>query len=269
MSTQSRQQRRRRRERNYTGVLRRNPTQPARPASQIEPRNGRFRWRIVSLLLVLLLSGLLVFFFTSESFYVYDIDVDGLRYLSEDEVYAYADIDQTHIFWVSPAAVRENLLAWQTIADARVTLGWGAQLVQVEIQEREPAILWEQGGNAVWVDIRGRVMNVRQDRSDLIMVAANTSERILTEGDEIDVEIVYGALELQDWLPETSAVRYDAIKGLGFSDDAGRAVWFGVGTGMKEKIDIYNALAQHISERDRQATEINIVNPDYPYYSIQ
>ena len=44
-------------------------------------------------------------------------------------------------------------------------------------------------------------------------------------------------------------------------------VWFGVGTDMPEKISIYNTMVNNLIGRGIQVSEINIVNPDAPFYS--
>ena len=163
---------RRRRDRNYTGILRGNRARTEQPeVSQIEDRR-KFNWRMVSGFMVLALSGILALFFYADVFYVHTIAVGGVRYMTKEEVFAYADIANTHIFWVQPEVVRERLLGFQTVADAEVRISWPPNMVNIVVEEREPALVWEQNGVAIWVDIQGNVMRQYEDRPGLLRIVA-------------------------------------------------------------------------------------------------
>lgn len=220
--------------------------------------------------MVVLLSGLLFIFSTADFFYVRSIAVGGLRYLSKEEVFAFTKVANQHVFWVDPEAVRQNLLQSPSIADARVWLDWSPQLVNIVIEEREPAIVWEQSGTALWVDIQGRIMMQREDRNDLVRVSAgdNVEQGILGQTGRVDEDIVIGAIQLQELLPEATLLRYDSVKGLGYANAQGWSVWFGVGRFMQEKVAIYRTISQDLLARGIQAGEVNIVNPDAPFYTV-
>jgi cell division septal protein FtsQ len=266
--------RRERRQRNsYTGVLR-----DARVMTPAEgyvvdhsaPRRRPFSWRWISLMIVIVLTLVLVFFYTSSVFYVRSISVGGVRYLTKEEIFAYADIANMHIFWVDPARVRENLLRSSSIADAQVWIGWPPQMVNIVVEEREPALVWEQSGTAIWVDIQGRIMAQRQDRPDLTVIQADmaVADGPLGESGRVRQEIVLGALQLEELLPGTQVLRYDSARGLGYAHEGGWQVWLGTGTGMPEKIAIVNAMTQSLQARGIQPGEINVVDPDFPFYTV-
>jgi cell division septal protein FtsQ len=258
---------RRRRDRNYTGILRGNRARTEQPeVSQIEERR-KFSWRMVSGFMVLALSSILGLFFYADVFYVHTIAVGGVRYMTKEEVFAYADIANTHIFWVQPEVIRERLLAFQTVADAQVRISWPPNMVNIVVEEREPALVWEQNGVAIWVDIQGNVMRQYEDRPGLLRIVAEDprTEGPLT-GQALDEAVVFGALQLQELHPEISVWRYDPARGLGFRNANGWDIWLGVGTGMAEKMQIYEALTSDIIARGIQLSELNIVNPDAPVY---
>ncbi len=269
----STRQRRERRERQYTGVLRdrRLPAVAETVTVQhSEERPSGFSWRLVSFALVLLLSLVLVFFYVSESFYVRSISVAQPKYLTKEEIFAFADIANLHIFWVSPQQVRANLLRSPSIADARVWLSWPPHMVNIVVEEREPSLVWEQGGTAVWLDVQGRMMAQRQDRPDLLRVIADATvqDSPLGEAARVDPQVVIGALQLRDLLPSVTMLRYESVRGLGFVDTNGWTVWLGTGANMREKVQIYQTIAQSIAARGIQAGEINVSNPDAPYYTV-
>ena len=223
-------------------------------------------WRILSAMIILGLVLVLTLFFTSDAFYVHSIAVGGLKYLTKEEVFALTETSNLHIFWVDPEVVRKNLLRFQMIADAQVTVGWPPNMVQIIVEEREPALIWVQSGTVYWIDLQGRVMPVRGDRPDLIQILADPDSIELDTNQRVPADVVNGALQLHELLPNVAELRYHPINGLGFRDASGANVWLGQGTDMPEKIVIYQAIAQNLSVRNIQALEINIVNPDAPFY---
>jgi cell division septal protein FtsQ len=223
-------------------------------------------WRLFSGLIVAGLLVVLFLFFGTDAFFVRSISVGGLNYLNDREVFALSGIAGEHVFWVDPAAVRENLLRSPTIADANVIVGWGNPMVTIEIEEREPALVWQQAGIAVWVDVNGRVMRQRGDRSDLLTISVD-SLMDGPPGGGVDPSVVTGALQIQALLPQVSTLRYHPDYGLGFNDSRGWEAWFGVGGGMPEKISIYNALVNDLSRRGIAVRAIFVINPDRPWIS--
>jgi hypothetical protein len=230
---------------------------------------SRMSWRLVSLLLIISLSIVLALFFSSNAFYVHSVSVGGLRYLTKEEIFTYANIANLHVFWIDPDQVRRNIMREPTVADARVYIAWPPNMVQIIIEEREPALIWIQSGVAVWVDLRGRVMQLREDRSDLPRVLVDD-----IDGDELGLnvqvpsDVVNGVLQLAELLPGVDGFRYNANKGLGYNHPNGWQVWFGVGMDMPEKLLIYEAVERDVVTRGIVPYEINVVNPDAPYYCI-
>jgi hypothetical protein len=234
-----------------------------------QPRRVPVNWRLFSGAIVLCLAIVLGLFFAADAFYIRSIAVGGLKYLTKEEVFAYADIANYHIFWVSPEMVRQNLMRSPSIANAEVTLSWPPNMVHIVIEEREPAMIWEQNGTSRWVDVTGRVMDLRIDRLDLIRISTSvTDENSPLQDGHISEEIVFGALELQEVMPDLLVLRYDSIKGLGMRSPDGADVWFGVGTGMAEKYAIYQAIQVDLASQGFQAWEINITDPDHPLYNL-
>ena len=256
----------------YTGILRGNRSRSSeeREVNQIEEKRSWFGWRIVSGLIVVCLSGVLMLFFLSDVFYVTSIRVGGAQYMTVQEVFTYADIANWHIFWVTPEQVRENLLRYPTVADAQVRISWPPDMVNIFIEEREPALVWEQNGAAVWVDIQGNIMAQREDRADLsrVLVDNPLSGDLISEQGKLDTDIVIGSLQLQELRPDVELWRYDPNYGLGFRNQNGWDVWFGIGANMTEKMRIYDTIASDIIARGIQPGEINIVNPDSPFYTV-
>jgi cell division septal protein FtsQ len=230
---------------------------------------GRFAipWRLVSGLLVASLLMVLALFFTSDAFYVRSIAVGGLRYMTSNEIFSLTNVTGMHIFWVDPDEVRTGILRSPTVADAEVRVAWPPNMVQIIITEREPALVWEQAGTASWIDLQGRVMKQREDRDGLLRVSVDPSVNGPV-GASIDPAVVTGAVQLQTLLPGVRVLRYHPDKGLGYNDQRGWEAWMGTGGDMAEKIHIYEAIVANLQARSLVPSEINVANPDAPFYSV-
>lgn len=266
MTSRSRESRRPPRD---AAIWRGTPGTAAPPTVELDQarESGRMfvSWRVISGLMVVALSLLLVLFFFAEQFYVHDIAVTGLDTMTHAEILAIASVDAVHVFWIDPAEVRASLLRSPTIAEAQVAVGWPPSMVTIAIREREPALVWEQSGIAVWVDVNGRVMRQREARGDLLRIAADP----LLEGPpgaSVDSAAVAGALQVRQILPDRAILRYHPDKGLGFIDPDGWQVWLGTGTGMPEKLAIYDAIAADVRGRGVFPTEVNVSDPDNPFW---
>jgi len=235
---------------------------------QVSKRGQMFvSWRLFSGALILILVGVLAVFFLSDTFYVRGIAVGGLDTMTVNEVYELLNVNGLHIFWIDPADVRADLLKSSTVANATVTVGFPPNMVQIIIEERQPALVWEQGGVASWIDLQGRVMRQREDRNTLLRIQADP----LIEGNigaAVDALIVTSAIQLHDLLPEVAAFRYHPDKGLGYNDPGGWEVWLGVGLDMQQKILIYNAIVADNAAQGLLPNEINLVNTHRPFVSV-
>lgn len=207
-------------------------------------------------------------FFGAGAFYVHTIAVGGLETLTKEEVFALTQTANYHLFWIDPVQVRENLIESPTIADAEVRLGWPPQMVQIIIQERQPVLVWEQAGAATWIDLQGRVMQLREDRPNLMRVSyEGLADTPLGPNDSVPVEVVNGALQLRELLVDITVLRYSPDYGLGFRDARGWDAWFGAGTDMPDKILIYNALVDDLLARGIQPNVVSVADPNAVYYS--
>ena len=242
-----------------------------RPAVQhgARDRGGWLGWRAVSGFILTCLVGVLFLFFSVDIFYVHSIAVGGLQYLTKEEVFALTEIANMHIFWVDPQQVRQSILRSPTIADAQVEVGWPPQMVTIIVEERQPALVWEQAGTVTWVDVQGRVMQLREDRTDLLrIVAVEGLEGPLGPNVQVDVDVVSGALQLRSLFPTMANLRYHPEKGLGYIDGRGWEAWFGTGTNMPEKVVVYDAIVQNLTARGIQPREVNVVDPHAPFYAV-
>ena len=223
----------------------------------------------------LLFCGVLALFFSGDLFYVRSIEVRGNDFLGREELFAFADIADFHMFWLNPADVRENVLRSSSIADVTIELGWPPRLVTIHVQERQPAIIWSEAGSETWIDIHGRIMPARAAKPDLLHInvvvdAFSGPAASLTDLKNLDKDLVLGALRLQDFLPPGANLDYDPIHGLGWTNERGWQIWMGIDSsaGMSERIRAYQAYIANLDSRGIEVAELNIANPDAPYYRL-
>ncbi|MBC8099535.1 MAG: FtsQ-type POTRA domain-containing protein [Armatimonadetes bacterium] len=247
------------------GALRETPPD-ALPNVQHGERGYRVNWRIVSGAIVVVMTGALLLFFISNTFYVHNFAAAGLRYLGKDEIWRWAKVADTHLFWINPEDVGAAILQSPAVADVQVFVGWPPDMVRITITEREPALIWEQADVPVWLDISGRVlMTPPEERGDLLRVVVENVDEVVTPDTRIAPEVVNGALQLRELLPETTTLRYHPVKGLGFVDPGGWEAWFGSGLDMSVKIQVYQAIVA-VRRDSVQLQEINVVNPDAAFW---
>ncbi len=220
----------------------------------------------------LLFGLILVFVFSSDVFYVRSIQARGASYISREEIFAFADIADYHMFWLDPAQIRRNILRSPSIADVSLELGWPPDLITLAVQERQPAIVWEEAEGERWIDLQGRVMPARAEMPNLLRVS------VVDEGyagarpmaEDFGKDEVLGALRLKDILPAGERLRYHPAHGLGWTSEQGWQVWMGSDGAaiMSEKIQMYEALTEHFNSLAIPVAELNIANPDAPFYRV-
>ena len=110
-------------------------------------------------------------------------------------------------------------------------------------------------------------MKQRENRPDLLTVQVDSSVTGAV-GPAIDQAIVTGAIQLQSLLPGVKVLRYHPDKGLGYNDQRGWEAWLGTGDNMAEKVLVYNAIVASLQARSIVPNEINVDDPDAPYYSV-
>ncbi len=250
-----------------------------KPERQTAVRNERvqtfLRWRVTSAFLFIMFSVILVRFFSGDLFYVRSVQVRGNDYLAREEVFAFSSIADHHMFWLDPEEIRSNVLRSSSIADATVDLGWPPNLITMLVQERQPAIIWSEAGNETWIDIQGRIMPARAAMPDVIRVnvvvdAFEGPSDTLTDLKKLDKDVVRGALRLQEFLRPGTDLDYDPINGLGWTNDQGWQIWMGIDSsaGMNRKINEYQAYVYNLNSRGIEITELNIANPNAPFYKV-
>lgn len=227
-----------------------------------------FSARMLSSVILFSLLVVLFLFFQADAFYVHRIEVGGLSYLAADEVFAFSGVATTHIFWVDPAEVEANILESPSVAAVEVAVGWPPHLLQIEVQERQPALVWEQAGIRAWIDVRGRVMPQRLDLAGLLLIITEGIDTPIGPHIVIPQDVVDGALQLRALYPNIETLIYNPAEGLGYQDARGWRAWFGSGTNMAAKLNVYDAIVAHLEAQGIFPEYVDVGNVDSPYYKV-
>ena len=110
--------------------------------------------------LLLALGGLTYQLFATEAFYVYEARVVGNQLVPAEEIYQNSGLEEMSIFWINPAQVEATIVSLPNIKEARVHCGLPDR-VTIEVVERQPQIIWQQGEKRYWVDEEGTVLPAR------------------------------------------------------------------------------------------------------------
>ncbi len=254
----------------------------AEPAVRRRGRAGRTRprprgsQRLLSLILALLISGAIAALMLLDVFVVSSAEIGGLRYVPAEEVFADSGVAGQRVLFIDPQVVEERLETSPSLESARVTVQWPARVI-IRVREREPALIWEQGGQRYWVDLNGHLMAERRDVPGLLRVV-NEGQAIPFQcpgpacADQdaitIDPEVVRGAQHLKTLRANIDFLYYDPVHGLSYQDGRGWRAYFGIGATMDVRLVVYETLVASLESRGIRPVYIDVSNPDAPFYRV-
>ncbi len=225
----------------------------------------RLGWRMASLAMVLLFGALLFYVLSTPDYFVESVNLGGATYVSAQEIYKASGLGREHIFWVRPDAVKANIEKVPGIISAQVDISWPNR-VTITVNERQPKLVWRQGGESVWVDADGAMFPARAELPDLLQVAVDDARLPVSKSKGVPIEAIRGALQLEALRPNIELLHYDSKNGLSYQDGRGWRGYFGVGTSMEVKLAVYETLVANLASRRIQPTAISVANPDAPFY---
>lgn len=219
--------------------------------------------KLISLLLFVGVIGLLSWVHSDEQWFVYpeNVTFNQLTYVKADELYEQSAIDSWNIFWLSPSAIRERLLALPTVADAQVRLQLPNRVV-VDIEEEQPVALWVTQDGNFWLLPDGTALpEGEQTQTDLLQIIDPLREA-KAWGDltaaHIDTDILQSALALTTYLPAVNQIYFNQGYGLNFHlPDSSTWVYWGDGLNMERKYTNIAAIQRHLRT---EGTQPNIVD---------
>lgn len=234
-------------------------------------------WRIVLVKfpILLLLAGLLAlaaYVTVADAFFVYGATVEGAHYLDANSIYQVAQIDEHHIFWISPQKTAKNITHLQGIESAQIRLQLPNKVL-IRVKERTPAIVWrcKSLGRDLWLDEEGMVLPYGGDiNSPDVVYVMDWSERHIQEGDFIEPEgIAQSVVQLASAVPEAELFFYQSDRGLSFNQKTSIGEWpvfVGTTKDLSRKIQVVQTLNQYLVERNIQPGYVDVRVAEHPLY---
>jgi hypothetical protein len=230
-------------------------------------------WRLLSLVLAGVLSYGIYFMWTSPHFKVVTPLVTGNVRVESEEFIRIMALEGKQAFSIVPSEIRSTLLnTFPEVESLNLDFTFPNQ-VNLTVKEREPVLIWRQGGQTVWVDLFGIPMLPRGTAGNWYLVTAEGGAVAPEPVDPVNqpgqykpvtsTDLILAILNLGNMTPSGTSIAYDARYGLGWVDPKGWKVYFGFNT---ENLD--SKLAQYagiVTNLDRQGIQPKIISVQYPY----
>jgi cell division protein FtsQ len=233
--------------------------------------------RLVSAGLSLLLGALIYFGLTLPIFRVAGARVSGNQRVAAQEIDAVLNSAGQPIFTLRPAELVTRLrLSYPELASAQIKLGL-PNVVAVQLTEREPIILWQQGSGFTWIDEHGVAFRPRGTAAGLIPVLALAAPAAgqpsasdpLSPVPYISAEMVEAIKTLASSVPPGTPMLYDPRNGLGWADSRGWQVFFGSDArDTALKLQVYQSLVASLEQRGTYPVFISVQYPSAPFYRM-
>ncbi|MCP4139762.1 MAG: FtsQ-type POTRA domain-containing protein [Chloroflexi bacterium] len=240
----------------------------------------RIEWRAVSAALIIFLGVGLYLLFTSPYFMVAPPKIRGNQHLPSEEIANALALDGQNIFSIVPEKLeRDLLLKHPGLAGVEITLSL-PNVASVSVQERQPALIWQQDGKAAWVDLEGVAFRATSHVEGLITVSALGSPPApavdistlneLAPPPFIEPKTVLALQALVAHVPAGTVIVYDPKSGLGWIDSRGWTVELGdITEEIGLKLRLYERMLGWFEHNNVRPILVNLEYPHAPYYRTE
>jgi hypothetical protein len=138
----------------------------------------------------------------------------------------------------------------------------------IEIDERQPVLAWNDGGQSWLLSADGLAFYMRDSIPGMVHVHSLTPVLMLEEPLEpvIEKEKIKAAYDLSLLLNMDSPLLFDPHYGFGFRDDRGWMAYFGTSGDMAIKFEIYTEIAESLAREGYPATLVSVANLEGIFY---
>jgi cell division protein FtsQ len=260
-------------------------------------RRFKVGWRVLSLLIVGVLSYTLQTAWQSPEYRISTIKVSGLQRLTEAEVLAKVNAIGMHSFAIVPEKIRAEISnAFPEFRNVTVIVGFPASL-EIRVVERQPMIAWQAKTALIWVDSEGYLIPPRGTSGEILTIQADSlpayqlRSSITDPGTtkiyrdkpyfkpnpsalaffavpkQIDGMLLTAALQLNAWMPTEKTLLYQKQRGLGWKDARGWDVFVGQKLeGINDKMVMYETIVRELEKQGISPTLVSVEFLHAPYY---
>jgi cell division protein FtsQ len=247
-------------------------------------------WRLISGAIFLLSLAVVISFTSLSTFQVSTINLRGAQRLTVEALISQVDLVGTSIIRLDPQGIKTRIEdRFPGLSRVSISVGLPAS-VTIQVEEREPLLLWQQEGTALWIDAEGVMFPVNGE--------AEVAQTVIATGDppsapavfipEVDdetgeishlleqsfphttVEFVEAILSLTEYIPEGTPLQYDPQFGLGWQDPNGWLVYFGQDTNnIDMKLAEYQTIIGALENQNIIPALISLEFLHAPYYRLE
>ncbi len=194
--------------------------------------------------------------------------IHGSHFMTEAQVRSIAQVDGVPIFTVDPSQVVERLMSYPEFTDAQVSVEWPNKVV-IDLVERIPVIVWDDGGRKWWLCENGVAFLEREALPGMIQVVSEEPVLQIQEdplAQVIDPQVLQSAITLSTLLPDAGRLIFDRESGWVLEDTRGWKVHFGVAGDMQKKARVYVEIGNWLQEQGGVVSMVSVADPNSPYY---
>jgi hypothetical protein len=267
-------------------------------------------WRLLSGLVVVTMVILLILVASSSTFQVKSPRVSGLQRLGQADVEAVMDIKGNSIIMVDPSALRTKIeAAFPELSSVSVNISLPAT-VSVSVRERQPVMAWKIKDTVIWIDAEGAMFSPHGDAGSLLTIesdsnpplaqvlvppavatSAITTPASATTGgstttdtasasavapvqdlskQRVDMNILKAATILGSQMPDKSVLVYNYLSGLGWTDQRGWKVYFGLNLDdIEPKFIMYETIVDQLTQKNIKPAVISVEDINAPFYRLE
>ncbi len=222
--------------------------------------------RTTALLVAVGLVAVLALAFVSDSYYVYEITVQGNSLVSAEEILEQTQLEGYSIFFIDPRQAEERIELLPDVREAKVELSLPNRMV-VLVQERKARAVWQTGEQRHGVDEDGLIVSLRGQAEPAIVIT-DLDSTALRPGDRLETQAIAAAEEYQRLLSGVSNFEYSAQNGLSYRNGDGWQVCLGDGNSAALKVAIVDALVQQLTAQGATVESIDVRFPESPLYRV-
>jgi len=236
--------------------------------SRTRPSIRFSKWKIITLLVLLVVIAAIYVLFGTDKFYVYGANISGNHVLSAAEIYQVSGIDSLSIFWVNPRTVKANIEAMDYVKSASVSVRLPST-VRISVEERLPQVLWRSGGELWWVDSDGVFLPAKAD------AVATGIELQIEDVDglpapQISPKIVRAAQRIHHEKPDIDHLYYQREIGLIYTNGNDWIIYVGKeDTNITAKLQVADALSKKLLNAGSAPTYIDVRDPLHAVYNLK
>lgn len=220
--------------------------------------------KVAALLIALMFCALLFVVFTSDAFLVVNVSASGNKYLPSKEIETASGVLNSNLFSIEPEMVAKAVQALPEVKSVRVSTSVPNQIV-IDVEERQPQILWQTGSEAFWIDQEGIAFALRANLGNLVVVT-DLDQLPVRLGEPVASAAFAAVNAMRKTFPDGPRVfGWSSGRGLAFTNDRGWKIYLGDSSEMAGKAAKYRALVAQLSAQNAKIKFIDLGKGD-PYY---